>query len=90
MKFKYNGRIYNPVNVEKKLKKMGLTTDDVEFIKEDFTESSPLVSDVKLFYYYNPSNGYSKCSIYELNENGYQKISKGQLDQIIQCRKISK
>ena len=32
MKFKYNGRIYNPVNLEKKLKKMGITINDIEII----------------------------------------------------------
>ena len=90
MKFKYNGRIYNPVNTEKKLKKMGITMDDIEIIKEDSVKEPAPSSDVKLFYYYNPSNGHSRCSIYELNENGYQRISKGQLDQIIQCRAISK
>ena len=35
MKFKYNGRIYNPVNVEKKLKKMGITMEDVEILPDD-------------------------------------------------------
>ena len=38
MKFKYNGRIYNPVNVEKKLKKMGITMDDIEIIPEEIKE----------------------------------------------------
>ena len=32
MKFKYNGKIYNPVNVEKKLKKMGITINDIEIL----------------------------------------------------------
>lgn len=35
MKFKYNGRIYNPVNLEKKLKKMGITIDDIEIIPKE-------------------------------------------------------
>ena len=38
MKFMYNGRIYNPVNVEKKLKKMGITMDDIEIIPEEIKE----------------------------------------------------
>lgn len=85
MKFIYNGRIYNPVNVEKKLKKMGISMDDIEIIKE-----TPLIeppSDVKLFYYYNPNTGYSITSIYDnVNENGYERIDKRQLDKIIECR----
>jgi len=35
MKFKYNGRVYNPVNVEKKLKKMGITMEDIEILPDE-------------------------------------------------------
>ena len=35
MKFIYNGRIYNPANLEKKLKKLGITINDIEIIPED-------------------------------------------------------
>lgn len=35
MKFKYNDRIYNPVNLEKKLKKLGITINDIEFIPDE-------------------------------------------------------
>ncbi len=35
MKFKYNGKIYNPVNVEKKLKKMGITMEDIEILPDE-------------------------------------------------------
>lgn len=35
MKFKYNGRIYNPVNTEKKLKKMGITMEDIEILPDE-------------------------------------------------------
>ena len=38
MKFKYNGRIYNPVNVEKKLKKMGITMEDIEILPDEKKE----------------------------------------------------
>ena len=40
MKFKYNGRIYNPVNVEKKLKKMGITIEDIEILSEEKIDNS--------------------------------------------------
>lgn len=90
MKFMYNGRIYNPVNVEKKLKKMGITIDDIEIIKEESKKESPIVSNIKLFYFYNPDTGCSITSIYDNNMNGYERIDKRQLDKIIECRKVSK
>lgn len=91
MKFIYNGRIYNPVNTEKKLKKMGITMDDIKIIKKPSIEEPPPTSDVKLYYYYNPITGYSISSIYDnVNEKGYERISKRQLDQIIERRQISK
>ena len=91
MKFKYNGRIYNPVNTEKKLKKMGITIADIEIIREDIVEEPPSPSDVKLYYYYNPSNGCSIISIYDnVNECGYESITKEQLSEVTKCWKISK
>ena len=90
MKFMYNGRIYNPVNVEKKLEKMGITIDDIVIIKEESKKDSPLVSDIKLFYFYNPNTGCSITSIYDNDINGYERIDKRQLDKIIECRKVSK
>ena len=36
--FKYNGKIWNPKNPEKKLKQLGITWDDVEIIKEETKE----------------------------------------------------
>lgn len=86
MKFKYNGRIYNPANLEKKLKKMGITIDDIVIIKEDSIEEPPPTSDVKLYYYYNKNIGCSIISIYDKVIDGYERIDKGQLDQIIKCR----
>ena len=38
IKFKYNGKIWNPKNPEKKLKQLGITWDDVEIIKEEIKE----------------------------------------------------
>lgn len=42
MKFKYNGKLYNPVNIEKKLKKMGITLKDIEIIPEEKKEEHEL------------------------------------------------
>ena len=33
-KFKYNNRIYNPSNLDKKLKKLGITRSDIEIIED--------------------------------------------------------
>lgn len=34
MKFEYNGKIYNPSNLEKKLKKLRITLEDIKIIPE--------------------------------------------------------
>ena len=88
MKFKYNGRIYNPSNAEKKLKKMGISINDIEIIKEEDVIEEPFTE--KLFYYYNPNTGYSICSIYDNVIDGYEKLDKGSLDKIIKFRTLSK
>ena len=38
MKFKYNNKIYETPNLEKKLKRMKLTLDDVQIVQDDFKE----------------------------------------------------
>ena len=35
IKFVYNGKIYAPGNLEKKLKKMGITMSDIEIISDE-------------------------------------------------------
>lgn len=42
MKFIYNGKIYNPSNIEKKLKKMGITIEDVEIISNKIKENNSI------------------------------------------------
>lgn len=41
MKFKYNERIYNPVNLEKKLKKLGITIKDIEILPDEKKKELP-------------------------------------------------
>lgn len=48
MKFIYNGRIYNPSNLEKKLKKMGITINDIEVIPEEKKEENIGIEDYML------------------------------------------
>lgn len=61
MKFKYNGRIYNPSNVKNKLKKLGITMDDIEIIPEEVEEIE--YDDTKKYYFKN-SIGETIVSIY--------------------------
>lgn len=83
--FKYNGKIYNPKNPEKKLKQLGITWDDVEIIeviekekvKEEYEDPN------RLFYYLNRETGYSHTSIYpDLQIEGYEPITYEELKKI--------
>ena len=81
MKFMYNGRIYNPVNVEKKLKKMGITMDDIEIIPEEFKKIEE-VDDTVTYLFIDKNNGKKITSIYDnldnlkdiVNVNDYEKV----------------
>ena len=81
MKFKYNGRIYNPVNVEKKLKKMGITMDDIEIIPEEIKEVK-YKDDTITYLFIDRVNDKRIVSIYDnlddlkdlINVNDYEKV----------------
>ena len=81
MKFMYNGRIYNPVNVEKKLKKMGITMDDIEIIPEEIKKIEE-VDDTVTYLFIDKNNGKKITSIYDnldnlkdiVNVNDYEKV----------------
>ena len=83
MKFMYNGRIYNPVNVEKKLKKMGITMDDIEIIPEEIKEVE-YEDDTITYLFIDRVNGKRIVSIYDnlddlkdlINVNDYEKVRK--------------
>ena len=83
MKFMYNGRIYNPVNVEKKLKKMGITMDDIEIIPEEIKEVK-YEDDTITHLFIDEVNGKRIVSIYDnlddlkdfINVNDYEKVRK--------------
>lgn len=83
MKFMYNGRIYNPVNVEKKLKKMGITMDDIEIIPEEIKEVK-YEDDTITYLFIDKINGKRIVSIYDnlddlkdlINVNDYEKVRK--------------
>ena len=81
MKFMYNGRIYNPVNVEKKLKKMGITRDDIEIIPEEIKKIEE-DDDTVTYLFIDKNNGKKIISIYDnldnlkniVNVNDYEKV----------------
>lgn len=83
MKFMYNGRIYNPVNVEKKLKKMGITMDDIEIIPEEIKEVK-YEDDTITYLFIDRVNSKRIVSIYDnlddlkdlINVNDYEKVRK--------------
>lgn len=68
--FKYNGKIWNPKNPEKKLKQLGITWDDVELIKQEIKEEiKEELRDIKLYHFINPNTGYTITSIYPTLEH---------------------
>lgn len=64
IKFKYNGKIWNPKNPEKKLKQLGITWDDVEIIEDLPKEEKIEMTNTKLYHFKNKNNGYVISSIY--------------------------
>lgn len=74
MKFKYSGKIYNPINLEKKLKKLGITIDDIELIEELKNTNENTYSNNSTLYYFKKDD-YVRCSIYP-EENGWEKITR--------------
>ena len=76
MKFKYNGKIYSPANLEKKLKKLGISLEDIEIIEtpvKKITEDLEEKNDLQMFYFINEDTGYRHCSIYDKCPDGYVK-----------------
>lgn len=68
MKFMYKGQVYNPVNVEKKLKKLGITMNDIEIIPEEKNENIEM-RDTQLFHFKNRITGETITSIYDNLDN---------------------
>ena len=63
MKFIFNNKIYNPVNLEKKLKKLGITLEDVQII-EDNKIIDEIDTSVKKYYFKNTITGETIVSVY--------------------------
>lgn len=72
MKFKYNGRIYNPSNVEKKLKKLGITINDVEIIEDSEKQQEfkwELEGIKEWRYYKHPDYDTIHCCLIDIGTN---------------------
>lgn len=65
--FKYNNKLYKVQHLKNKLKKLGITEQDIEIIPEQ--EQLIEYQDIKLYYFINHKTGESITSIYpELEE----------------------
>lgn len=63
--FKYNGKIWNPKNPEKKLKQLGITWDDVEIIEDSPKEEKQIkMNDIQMYHFKNLKTGHTLVSIY--------------------------
>ena len=64
--FKYNGKIWNPKNPEKKLKQLGITWDDVEIITEQPKLKETIdYQDPELYVFRNSKTNEVILSIYD-------------------------
>ena len=63
MKFIFNNKIYNPVNLEKKLKKLGITIKDIQII-EDNKIIDEIDTSIQKYYFKNTITGETIISIY--------------------------
>lgn len=83
IKFKYNGKIYSPVHPENKLKKLGITWDDVEIVKDDVKEEvKEEYMNPDLYEFKNVKTGETILSIYNnldslpIDKENYELIGK--------------
>ena len=63
MKFIFNNKIYNPVNLEKKLKKLGITLKDIQII-EDNKIIDEIDTSIQKYYFKNTITGETIVSVY--------------------------
>lgn len=83
IKFKYNGIVYYPKDLDKKLKKLGITKDDIEIVNDDNKIETPLeLDDIRKHYF---TNGvFTITSIYDNLDNLRNMIN---VDEYVQCYK---
>ena len=85
IKFKYNGKLYNPKDPEKKLKQLGITWNDVELIQNSTKQQEQIeyADPNRLFYFINRKTGYSYSSIYPtFDREDYEPITYDELKRL--------
>ena len=66
MKFKYNNKIYETPNLEKKLKRMKLTLEDIEILNEDIKQEESKeygIEGKEVRYFVHPNRMRTMCYI---------------------------
>lgn len=66
MRFKYRNQIIETPNLEKKLKRMGLSLEDIEIIpeKQKIEEQTEILNSPKLYYFKHPDEDILHPSFY--------------------------
>ena len=63
--FRYKNKIISTPNLEKKLKRMKISIDDIEIIEDIKKEKEDTeYNDIKKYHFINTKNGYTITSIY--------------------------
>ena len=62
--FKYQDKIYKTINLDKKLKKMGLSLEDIEVIDKPSSKEDNDDNEVIIKHHFILPNGYTVTSIY--------------------------
>ena len=83
IKFKYNGIVYYPKDLNKKLRQLGININDVEIIdkKEQKEQKEEIDTSIKKYYFKNVKTGEIIVSVYPdlrnleniINVNDYEK-----------------
>ena len=68
-KFKYNNRIYNPSDLDKKLKKLGITRSDIEIIEDTTIKDNDNEDNGITKHHFILPNNYIVTSIYNNLDN---------------------
>ena len=68
-KFKYNNRIYNPSDLDKKLKKLGITRSDIEIIEDTIIKDNDNEDNGITKHHFILPNSYTVTSIYDNLDN---------------------
>ena len=74
IEFLYNGKPYKTPDLEKKLKKMGITESDIEIINNNKNKDE-IDNSIKKYYFINPETKETIVSIYDKCPERYVKCN---------------